>query len=110
MVTDTLYEQTLMTSLSAGLPIIGTDTSARILAVVQVLGNNELIVLSPKVRADLKYISRRFHIQGGETPSAEIVEPLRRYVGELEALARQNKKPQWADDLFQSRYGISLFV
>lgn len=100
----------LMTSLSAGLPAISVDTAVRILAVVCVLGNNEFIVLSPKVRADLKYIQKRFHIQGGEIPSTEIVMPLKKYVSELDVLAKQNKKPEWADKLFQERYGIKLFV
>lgn len=106
MMTIDDYKRWLDTFRAAGLPAISTDTSARILAVVHSLGNNENMVLCPKLRADLDYMQNVFGIQGGETPSLEIVSPLKEYINELEAAT---DVPKWADKLFQDRYGIKLY-
>ena len=78
---------------------------ARILAVVCVYGNNEFMIYNPKCVEEIAHIQRAYHIQGGETPDAEIVPLIRKYVKELE---RAKKSPEWAKKLFKDRYGIKL--
>ena len=52
-----------------GIPAITTDTSARIMAIMYVHGGGEEeMVFNQKFVNDVKYIQRRFHIQGGEAP------------------------------------------
>lgn len=107
------YSKMLATALGAGLPIIISDTAARIMSVLYVYGNNEAYAMSPKLKCDLQYISNRFHIRGGDIPDAQFVDDLNYYIGELkeyEANRRKSDKrfPEWAYWLFQNRYGIKL--
>lgn len=102
-----LYE----TALNAGLPIISLDTSARILAVLYVHGNNEFMVHCPKFQAEIKYIQSRFHIDGGEAPDQRIIPLLRQYIEVLETFEQENLDVRYterADKLFKERYGIKL--
>lgn len=105
------YLKILMTSLTAGLPIINTDTAARICAVIMVHGNNEQFIYSPKLRAELKYIQIRFHLHGCGVPPPDFVRLLQQYVKELETFEKKNPKLRycpWARQLFVDRYGIVL--
>ncbi len=107
------------TCLAAGIPSISTDTSARIMAVLYVHGNNEAFTFNQKFVADMEYIQKRFHIEGAGTPSCDFVDLLIEYVSELEQYALQHKneskeavfsdgKPQWAIDLFKEMYNIKI--
>lgn len=105
---EKFYMGMLNDALTVGLPIISTDTAARLMAITYVYGGgNETLVLSPKFQCDRKYIQKRFGIQGGEIPDAEFASTLRSYVKELE-----NSKvcPQWVRDLMNRRYNIKLYV
>lgn len=107
MLTIDDYRRWMRDCLTIGIPAISADTSARILAVVCVLGNNENIVMSPKCRVELEYIQRRFNINGGEILDKEIVAPLKQYISELE---KATEVPQWAEKIFKERYGIKLYI
>ncbi len=106
------------TCLAAGIPAIGEDTCARILAVLYVHGNNEAFVLNGKFVADIEYIQNRFHIHGAGVPDADFVKTLQAYIRELETYSASHKevtdavfsdaKPQWAKDLFTDMYGIKI--
>lgn len=63
--------------------------------------------MSPKCRAELEYIQKRFHIDGGEVPDSEIIEPLKEYIAELE---KATEVPKWAEKIFKDRYGIKLYL
>lgn len=105
---EKFYMGMLNDALTVGLPIISTDTAARLMAITYVYGGgNETLVLSPKFQCDRKYIQERFGIQGGEIPDADFASTLRSYVKELE-----NSKvcPQWVHDLMKRRYNIKLNV
>lgn len=105
---EKFYIGMLNDALTVGLPIISTDTAARLMAITYVYGGgNETLVLSPKFQCDRKYIQKRFGIQGGEIPDAEFASTLRSYVNELE-----NSKvcPQWVHDIMKRRYNIKLSV
>ena len=105
---EKFYMGILNDALTVGLPIISTDTAARLMAITYVYGGgNETLVLSPKFQCDCKYIQKRFGIQGGEIPDADFASTLRSYVKELE-----NSKvcPQWVHDLMKRRYNIKLNV
>ena len=105
---EKFYMGMLNDALTVGLPIISTDTAARLMAITYVYGGgNETLILSPKFQCDCKYIQKRFGIQGGEIPDADFSSTLRSYVKELE-----NSKdcPQWVSDLMKRRYNIKLSV
>lgn len=100
-----------------GIPAITTDTSARIMAIVYVHGGGEEeMVLNQKFVNDVKYIQRRFHINGGEVPDETFVMTMQHYVRELEdylkECQRTNKSdtqiPDWAHKLMTDRYGMKL--
>ena len=105
---EKFYMGILNDALTVGLPIISTDTAARLMAITYVYGGgNEALVLSPKFQCDCKYIQNKFGIQGSEVPDAKFATFLQTYVKELE-----NSKvcPQWVHDLMKRRYNIKLNV
>ena len=117
---DTLRAAWNETCLRAGLPSISHDTSARITAVLHVeSGCTTAVTHSPKLRADLKYIQRRFGLFGGATPDAAFVQTFRRYVREIEAHQKLNRGnaslskeeqawPTWARSLYRDSYNVNL--
>ena len=110
----TLQEQTIAAFESVGLPYISRDTAARIFAIVYVHGGGEEeMVLNRKFTNDVKYIQRRFGIQGGCVPEAEFAGLLQGYVRELEDymhehLHNESSIPDWAHRLMKERYGMKL--
>ena len=70
---------------------------------------------------DIHHIQQMYHVEGGESPDAELVELIQQYVKELEqyrdehdndknesGAVFQNKAPEWAHKLFKEKYGIKL--
>lgn len=110
----TLQEQTIAAFESVGLPYISRDTAARIFAIVYVFGGGEEeMVLNRKFTNDVKYIQRRFGIDGGERPDVEFARLLQHYVRELEDymhehLHDETAVPGWAHKLMRDRYGMKL--
>lgn len=109
-----------MTCLAAGIPAITLNTCAQLMAVLYVHGNNENMVLHSVFIADLKYIQKRFGINGGGKPDPDFTVALKHYVKELEDYERDHAGertgaglferhiPQWAINLYKNRYGIKL--
>ena len=120
MKTNSFREAWNETCLRAGLSSVSLDTAARIMAVLHVeSGCTTAVTHSPKLRADLKYIQRRFGIEGGATPDAAFVRSFSHYVHEIEAHQRQSKGhtaltlaeqawPEWARTLYQDNYNVNL--
>ena len=115
--TTTLQEQWIAACESVGLPYITRDTAARIFAIVYVHGGGEEeMVLNRKFTNDVKYIQRRFHIQGGEVPDETFVLTMQHYVKQLEQHLEECKRnnvtdtqiPEWAHKLMRDRYGMKL--
>jgi hypothetical protein len=117
----TLQEQWIAACESVGLPYITRDTAARIFAIVYVHGGGEEeMVLNRKFINDVKYIQRRFGIDGGCVPEAEFASLLQGYVRELEQYERDHQRhvlgpkeqqssiPEWAHKLMKDRYGMKL--
>lgn len=116
---DKMRNQWNMACLAAGIPAITTETSAMLMAVLYVHGNNELMTHHKGFLADVRYIQLRYHLHGSGSPDADFVEKLQGYIKELEraddeptesdddAVFHRNI-PKWAIDLFQSRYKIKL--
>ena len=108
------------TCLRAGLSSISRDTSARIMAVLHVeSGCTTAVTHSPKLRADLEYIQKRFGISGGKTPDAAFVKRFRHYVHEIEAHQKRSRGnaalsseerawPEWARSLYMDAYNVKL--
>lgn len=107
--------------LAVGIPAISMDTSARILAVVYVHGNNEAFVYNNSFLADIDHIKQRFNIYGTGVPDPDLSELIKSYVRELEDFERTHENdmhsgtalfapriPQWAVDLFKERYNIKI--
>lgn len=95
--------------LQTGLESISVQKSAKIMAVLMVLGNNEAMVMNQHFVADCEYIQKRFHINGGEIPDATFAEYLKEYVADLQDADRQGFIPQWAEKLFMEDYEIKLY-
>ena len=95
--------------LQTGLESISVQKSAKIMAVLMVLGNNEAMVMNQHFVADCEYIQKRFHINGGEAPDATFAEYLKEYVADLQEADRQGFIPQWAEKLFMQDYEIKLY-
>jgi hypothetical protein len=119
--TNELYKDWLGAFATIGMPAISRDTAARILAVTYVNGNNEAFVYNEKYLHDIHHIQQMYHVDGGESPNAELVVLIQQYVNELEAYRDQhandpnecgavfqNKAPEWAQKLFKDKYGIKL--
>ena len=86
---------------------------------IYVHGNNEAFTFNKKLLADIEYIKKAYHVDGGESPDADFVFALERYVKELEDYYEQHKsdagdaifcnpKPEWAKTLFKENYNITL--
>ena len=110
----TLQEQWIAACESIDLPYITRDTAARIFAIVYVHGGGEEeMVLNRKFTNDVKYIQRRFGIDGGCVPEAEFASLLQGYVRGLEDymhehLHDESSIPEWAHKLMRDRYGMKL--
>lgn len=100
-----LYKDWLGAFAAIGTPAISRDTAAKILAVVYIYGNNEAMVYCMKFTAEINHIKQMYHIDGGETPDAEIIPLIQQYVKELE---ENEEIPEWAHKLFNDRFGIKL--
>lgn len=95
--------------LSAGINSLSTDTSARIMAVLLAWGgDNEAFTHNVKLMADCEYIKRQQAIGGALVVNKEFADKLRLYTKDLEKHEMQDKKPQWAIDLFKDMYNIKL--
>lgn len=116
-----LYRDWLGAFAAIGTPAIGRDTAARILAVTYVHGNNEALVYNSKYLQDIHHIEKIYHVEGGESPDADLAMLIKQYVCELEqyrdehdndpnesGAVFQNKAPEWARKLFMEKYGIKL--
>ena len=116
-----IYHQWLESCRQCGIPAISTDTAARLMSVLLENGNNEAMTHDNKFLADVEYIQKRFHIEGGETPDKEFQILLKKYVKELKDFYEANKHlrfskekglkavvPEWAVKLFKDRYNMSL--
>lgn len=111
------YEKWLESCLQCGISAISTDTAARILSVVFLCSNNENFTHNVKLRADIEYICKRWHIGGGETPDPEFTTMLRGYSKEIsdfmtvkdEDNPLRTQYPQWCHDLIFKRYNFKLF-
>lgn len=105
------YSQWLESCLQCGIPAISTDKAAKILAMVYVLGgSHSSYTYSTYLRSTLEYIKKRFHIDGSETPDANIIPLIRQYSQELETAysnatehsevgLRINWYPEWASKI-----------
>lgn len=116
-----LYRDWLGAFAAIGTPALGRDLAARILAVTYVHGNNEALVYNSKYLQDIHHIEKMYHVEGGESPDADLVMLIKQYVSELEqcrdehgndpnesGAVFQNKAPEWARKLFMEKYGIKL--
>lgn len=117
-----IYSQWLESCRQADIPAITTDTAARIMAIVYLCANNENFTHNEKLRADIDYICKRWHIEGAESPDKEIVVLIRQYSKEIESHIEKTDReakdwlercktqyPQWCHELIESRYNFKLF-
>ena len=82
-------------------------------------GCTTAVTHSPKLRADLKYIQRRFGIEGGGHPDHAFVRRFSHYVHEIEAHQTRSRGnaalsseerawPEWARRLYRDSYNVNL--
>lgn len=116
-----LYRDWLGAFAAIDTPAIGRDTAARILAVTYVHGNNEALVYNDKYLQDIHHIEKMYHMEGGDSPDADLIMLIKQYVSELEqyrdehdndvnesGAVFQSKAPEWARKMFIEKYGIKL--
>lgn len=87
------------------------DRAARLMAIVQVFGNNEGFTLSPKFRIDREYIQKLYGIDGGEQPDSCFASHLREWVSDFEAVKAEND-PLFveAEKWIKKMYDFQLYV
>lgn len=66
------------------------DKAARLMAIVQVFGNNEGFTLSPKFNIDRRYIQDLYGIEGGRVPDETFTHCLRKWVSRYEGIKDEN--------------------
>lgn len=114
-----IYEQWLESCLQVGIPAISTDTCARLLAIIGVIGGSmEAFTHNMKLVAEWKYAQKKLNVLGGETPDEEGARLMRRYYHELNDYynnATKNEEsespfavihPNWVVNMMKERYGI----
>lgn len=95
--------------LSVGIDSISPSKSAKIMAVLMHLGNNEAMVMNQHFLADVYYIKERYKLEGAEIPDADFVEYFKEYEQELKQSLDNGIIPQWAEKLFMEDYEIKLW-
>lgn len=121
---ERLQQDWLNACLAADIPAVTRDTAARLMAVLYVHGGgHEEMVMNRKFTNEMRYIQRRYGIEGGQRPDTEVVSLIQHYVRELEQYQGQHtcqsvdgadghevpdSAPEWAVNLFRDRYGIRL--
>ena len=82
--TERLQQDWLNACLAADIPAVTRDTAARLMAVLYVHGGgHEEMVMNRKFTNEMRYIQRRYGIEGGQRPDAEVVSLIQHYVREL---------------------------
>lgn len=88
---EQLQQDWLNACLAADIPAVTRDTAARLLGVLYVHGGgHEEMVMNRKFTNELRYIQRRYSIEGGQRPDAEMVRLIQHYVTELEQYESQH--------------------
>ena len=95
--------------LSAEIDSISPSKSAKIMAVLMHLGNNEAMVMNQHFIADVYYIKERYKLDGGLIPDATFVEYFKEYEKDLREALSKGFIPQWAEKLFREDYEIKLW-
>ena len=87
------------------------DKAARLMAIVQVFGNNEGFTLSPKFNIDRRYIQEQYGIDGGEVPDETFAQCLRKWVSRYESVKDKNDILFYEANLWIERmYNFKLLV
>lgn len=116
------YHQLLEACRQVDIPVISTDTAARLMAVLYEYGNNEGFTYNKRFLADMEYIQNCFHIHGSEAvDDAEFVGLVRKYIKELQEYQKAHKNdekdnahpyrslaPDWAPELLKERYNMKF--
>lgn len=87
------------------------DKAARLMAILQVFGNNEGFTLSPKFKVDHNYIQDLYGIRGGETPDPDFIHAYPAWERRYEAV-NDDKDPLFRDAAawIKKMYNFPLYV
>lgn len=97
------------TCLAAGIPAVSMDTAASIMTAVYLYGNNEEFVLNKLFLEDLRYIQKRFRVEGGEMPDYEFTKLLQERIKEVKEYDEKHEAvPPFLMELMKERYSIKL--
>ena len=104
-----LRQQWNETCLAAGIPSLSTEACAMILSIVYMTDNDENIVMNKKLQADIDYIKKRFHIEGGEIPDWYLGQAVKAFIMTTEkAIQKYGDWPLLVKDFFKEYYNIEL--
>lgn len=95
----------------AGLEPWPPDKAARLMAIVQVFGNNEGFTLSPKFKIDREYIQDLYHIHGGDVPDQSFDKNLQRWVSVYQPLKdKDDYHFLTAERWIKQMYNFQLYI
>jgi hypothetical protein len=87
-----------------GASMMSADFAAKLLAYVYLMGGgNEAVTMHEGLNAGIAIAQQKFNLSGGETPDAEGVVLIKKYVTELE---KGWEKTIWLDEIF-NRYNLT---
>ena len=95
-------------ALTAGIPIVSTETCAILCAMLLVWGNCEEFTHNYRLVCELQYAQQRFGIDGGSVPRDHHFLTALNYYTDLLTLMhrREDRVPDHIDKMFQERYGF----
>ena len=95
-------------ALTAGIPIVSTETCAILCAMLLVWGNTEEFTHNHRLVCELQYAQQRFGIEGGSVPNDRKFLTALNYYTDLLTLnqQREDRVPDHIDAMFQERYGF----
>ena len=95
-------------ALTAGIPIVSTETCAILCAILLVWGNCEEFTHNHRLVCELQYAQQRFGIDGGSVPcDRHFLTELNYYTDLLTLMQqREDRVPDHIDKMFHERYGF----
>jgi hypothetical protein len=86
-----------------GASMMTADFAAKLLAYVYVMGGgNEAVTMHEALNAGIAIAQQKFNISGGETPSAQGVTLIKKYIAELE---KDLEETPWLNEIL-NRYNL----
>lgn len=102
---------TLRDAYNMGMNMWSPYRAARLMAILQVFGNNEGFTLSKKFNCDRRFIEEIFRLTGGKTPDPQFVDYLKHWVDIYEnVIDKDDTYFTEAKKWIYEKYGFNLYM